>query len=103
MADPALCAKFGRAGRKRAEEKFGWSKIAQETKALYEQLLGVNCPRSARLSSRARADGEGPSPKIASCARTSLRVVNVSKVAQFQCEVALSFASPSARLGMTSS
>jgi glycogen synthase len=39
MADPDLCAKFGRAGRKRAEEKFGWPSIAAETKALYEQLL----------------------------------------------------------------
>ena len=39
MADPALCEKFGRAGRKRAEEKFGWKAIAVETKALYERLL----------------------------------------------------------------
>ena len=39
MADPALCEKFGRAGRKRAEEKFGWPSIAQQTKALYEKLL----------------------------------------------------------------
>jgi glycosyltransferase involved in cell wall biosynthesis len=39
MGDPALCEKFGRAGRKRAEEKFGWSAIALETKALYEELL----------------------------------------------------------------
>jgi starch synthase len=39
MANPELCAKFGRAGRKRAEEKFGWPAIAAETKALYEQLL----------------------------------------------------------------
>ena len=39
MADPALCKKFGRAGRKRAEEKFGWPAIALETKALYEKLL----------------------------------------------------------------
>ena len=39
MADPALCEKFGRAGRKRAEEKFGWPAIAQETKALYESLI----------------------------------------------------------------
>jgi alpha-maltose-1-phosphate synthase len=38
MADPALCEKFGRAGRKRAEEKFGWPAIAEETKALYETL-----------------------------------------------------------------
>jgi glycogen synthase len=38
MADPALCEKFGRAGRKRAEEKFGWPSIAQQTKKLYETL-----------------------------------------------------------------
>jgi len=38
MADPALCEKFGRAGRKRAEQKFGWPAIAQQTKALYETL-----------------------------------------------------------------
>jgi glycogen synthase len=38
MADPALCEKFGRAGRTRAEETFGWRAIAQQTKALYETL-----------------------------------------------------------------
>jgi alpha-maltose-1-phosphate synthase len=41
ITDPELCEKFGRAGRKRAEEKFGWAAIAQETKALYEQLLAA--------------------------------------------------------------
>ncbi len=40
MADPALQEKFGSAGRKRAEEKFGWSAIAQETERLYGSLLG---------------------------------------------------------------
>jgi starch synthase len=39
IADPELQKKFGRAGRKRAEEKFGWGAIARETKALYESLL----------------------------------------------------------------
>jgi starch synthase len=39
MADPALCEKFGRAGRKRAEEKFGWPAIAEETRALYEKIV----------------------------------------------------------------
>ncbi len=39
MADPALCEKFGRAGRKRAEEKFSWSAIAAQTKALYRSLI----------------------------------------------------------------
>jgi alpha-maltose-1-phosphate synthase len=39
MANPALREKFGKAGRKRAEEKFSWSAIARETKALYESLV----------------------------------------------------------------
>ena len=38
MADPKLREKFGEAGRKRAEEKFSWSSIAEKTKALYETL-----------------------------------------------------------------
>jgi glycogen synthase len=39
MSDPALREKFGKAGRRRAEQKFGWAAIAQETKRLYETLL----------------------------------------------------------------
>ncbi|MEO5719891.1 MAG: glycogen synthase [Chthoniobacterales bacterium] len=39
IADPDLRARFGQAGRRRAEEKFGWSAIAAETKALYASLL----------------------------------------------------------------
>ena len=38
MKDRQLREKFGKAGRKRAEEKFSWSTIAQKTKALYESL-----------------------------------------------------------------
>jgi len=39
MKDRQLREKFGKAGRKRAEENFSWSKIAQKTTALYESLL----------------------------------------------------------------
>ena len=39
MKDPALRDKFGKAGRKRAEEYFSWAKIAQKTKALYQTLI----------------------------------------------------------------
>lgn len=39
MANPDLRGKFGKAGRKRAEEKFSWSAIARETKKLYESLM----------------------------------------------------------------
>lgn len=38
MKDRQLREKFGRAGRRRAEEKFSWRAIAQQTKALYETL-----------------------------------------------------------------
>ena len=46
MADPDLQKKFGRAGRKRAQEKFSWGAIAQETKRLYESLLKSASRRS---------------------------------------------------------
>jgi starch synthase len=39
MRDPPLREKFGRAGRKRAEEKFSWTAIAKETQQLYASLL----------------------------------------------------------------
>ncbi len=39
MKDRQLREKFGKAGRKRAEEKFGWNAIAKETVKLYESLL----------------------------------------------------------------
>jgi starch synthase len=38
MKDRHLQEKFGKAGRKRAEERFSWSAIARKTKALYETL-----------------------------------------------------------------
>ncbi|MDB6171144.1 MAG: putative glycogen synthase, ADP-glucose transglucosylase [Chthoniobacteraceae bacterium] len=39
MADPALREKMGKAGRRRAVEKFSWESIAQQTHALYKSLL----------------------------------------------------------------
>src|SRR5947207_9707262 len=38
MKDRQLRDKFGKAGRKRAEEHFSWTKIAEKTKALYQTL-----------------------------------------------------------------
>jgi len=38
MKDPQLREKFGKAGRRRAEEFFSWTKIAERTKALYQTL-----------------------------------------------------------------
>lgn len=39
MKDEALREKFGKAGRRRAEENFSWTAIAQRTKKLYEALV----------------------------------------------------------------
>ena len=39
MADPEQRANFGKAGRKRAEEKFSWAAIAKQTLALYQSVL----------------------------------------------------------------
>ena len=42
MKNGKLRERFGKAGRKRAEEHFSWTKIAQKTKALYETCCREN-------------------------------------------------------------
>jgi len=39
MRDRPLRERFGKSGRKRVEEHFSWSAIAEKTKALYEELM----------------------------------------------------------------
>ncbi len=39
LADPEKARRFGEAGRKRVEEKFAWSAIADQTIALYRSLV----------------------------------------------------------------
>jgi starch synthase len=39
LADPEKCKRFGLAGRKRAEEKFSWTSIANQTIDLYRALI----------------------------------------------------------------
>ena len=39
IQDRPLREKFGHAGRKRAEQQFSWSAVAEKTKALYQTLL----------------------------------------------------------------
>jgi len=38
MRDRQLRERFGKAGRKRVEENFSWTAIAEKTKKLYETL-----------------------------------------------------------------
>jgi starch synthase len=39
LKDPAACKRMGDAGRKRVEQHFAWSSIADQTIALYEELI----------------------------------------------------------------
>lgn len=39
LGDPETCRRFGAAGRKRVEEKFSWSSIADQTVDLYRDLI----------------------------------------------------------------
>jgi len=39
MRDPQLRERFGKSGRKRVEQQFSWSAVAEETKALYASLI----------------------------------------------------------------
>ena len=39
LSDPSRAAEMGRAGRLRAEQKFGWSQIATRTREIYASLL----------------------------------------------------------------
>ena len=39
LDDPETCRKFGEAGRRRVEEKFAWSAIADQTIQLYQRLI----------------------------------------------------------------
>ena len=39
LNDPEKCSQFGEAGRRRVEEKFAWSAIADQTIQLYQRLI----------------------------------------------------------------
>ncbi|HYY81769.1 MAG TPA: glycogen synthase [Actinomycetes bacterium] len=45
LADPALAERMGRAGRRRAVERFDWAAVAADTAALYAELVPPAEPR----------------------------------------------------------
>jgi starch synthase len=45
LGDPAKCKRFGDAGRKRVEEVFSWTAIAEQTIELYKSLISNNKSR----------------------------------------------------------
>ena len=48
LADPDKSKRFGQAGRRRVEEKFSWTAIAEQTIDLYRQLIAANKPETRR-------------------------------------------------------
>jgi alpha-maltose-1-phosphate synthase len=48
MADPGKARRFGDAGRKRVEEKFAWSAIADQTIALYQRMIDEHAARRSK-------------------------------------------------------
>src|SRR4029077_18404711 len=51
MKDAELREKFGKAGRKRVEENFSWTSIAQKPKAYYETLVWRELRCAQRIGS----------------------------------------------------
>ena len=45
LQDPEKCKRFGDAGRKRVEQIFSWTAIAQQTIGLYRQLVEKRAAR----------------------------------------------------------
>jgi len=41
VSDPAAAARMGEAGRRRAEQEFGWDRIARRTEEIYRSLLSA--------------------------------------------------------------
>jgi starch synthase len=48
MADPEKARKFGDSGRRRVEAKFAWSAIADQTIALYQQMIDEHAARRSK-------------------------------------------------------
>ena len=42
MQDPTMRHKFAQSGRKRAVELFSWNSIAEQTRALYQNLIAAH-------------------------------------------------------------
>ncbi|MEX2157811.1 MAG: glycosyltransferase family 4 protein [Dehalococcoidia bacterium] len=55
LEDPARCRVMGEAGARRIRERFSWRRTAEETFALYEEVLSGSGPASTTKSSTPRA------------------------------------------------
>lgn len=55
LEDPARCRVMGEAGARRIRERFNWHRTAEETFALYQEVLSGSGPTSTTTSSTPRA------------------------------------------------
>jgi glycosyltransferase involved in cell wall biosynthesis len=55
LEDPARCRAMGEAGARRARERFSWRRTAEETVALYEEVLDGRRNGRVRAPVRERA------------------------------------------------
>jgi len=55
MEDADLRARLGRAGRQSILERFSWRKAAEETQAMYEEMLGLAPAAPAPVAARSKA------------------------------------------------
>jgi D-inositol-3-phosphate glycosyltransferase len=47
LADPARLAEWGRAGRRRAESRYSWDRIAADTLKVYQRVVPASMPMTA--------------------------------------------------------
>jgi glycosyltransferase involved in cell wall biosynthesis len=52
LGAPARRAELGHAGRRRAQRRFGWDRIAASTRAVYEDVASVAVPAASRRFKR---------------------------------------------------
>ncbi len=60
LQNTELARSFGRAGRRRVEERFSWDAVARETRAVYEEVCARR--KETAPASGTRAEGEPTSP-----------------------------------------
>jgi hypothetical protein len=59
LGDAGRRAELGRAGSRRARRRYGWSRIASTTRAVYDEVASLPVPAAARAGSRSRPLARG--------------------------------------------
>ena len=62
LGQPERCVEMGESGARRIRERFSWRRTAEETLALYEEVLSLSRSKQQRSSVDTRAPQSGPAP-----------------------------------------